>query len=382
MPVPSLFKEFFNSEKLGGIILVFATVISLYLTNSAWSAQYLQFWNTQLAGHSITHWVNDGAMTLFFLLIGLELERELYIGELSNLRAAAMPVLGAVGGMLVPATIFFVLNQGTIYQSGTAIPMATDIAFTIGILSLLGNRVPATLKIFLTALAVIDDLGAIIVIAFFYTNNIDFFSLTISLTLFAVMFSLGKFFKVYVLLPYLVGGVLMWYFMLKSGVHATIAGVLLAFCIPFGERKGKSTSYILQHALNKPVAYIILPLFALANTCIVLAPNWVDGLLTTKGIGIILGLFVGKPLGILLFCYLGYQLKVCRLPRFIKWRHLLGAGILAGIGFTMSIFISNLAFKDIALVNSSKMAILVASLVSAIVGLFFLWATLPKHKVD
>ena len=267
MKLTKIYNEFFNSEKAGGLILIFVTVISLGLANSAWQTGYINFWHIDLGGHTIVHWINDGLMTIFFLLIGLELEREIYQGELSELKNASLPFFGALGGMLVPAGLFLLLNFGTETQAGAGIPMATDIAFAIGILSLLGNRVPASLKIFLTALAVIDDLGAIIIIAIFYTTSLAFTNLFIAFGIFGLLIILNRL-KVYNLIPYLIGGVAMWYFMLHSGVHATITGVLLAFAIPFSNGGEKSPSYILEHFINKPVALFILPLFAVANTCI------------------------------------------------------------------------------------------------------------------
>jgi NhaA family Na+:H+ antiporter len=272
MKTTKLFRDFFENEKAGGIVLVIVTALSLLLANSSIQTEYINFWNMDLGGHTLVHWINDGLMTIFFLMIGLELEREIYKGELSNIKNAALPMIGALGGMVVPAAIFILFNFGTSTQSGAGIPMATDIAFAIGILSLLGNRVPVSLKIFLTALAVIDDLGAILVIAIFYTSTIAFVNLFISLGIFALLLVLNRL-KVRNLIPYLIGGAFMWYFMLNSGVHATITGVLLAFAIPFGNGGEKSTSYILQHFLHKPVAFFILPLFAIANTCIPLGSD-------------------------------------------------------------------------------------------------------------
>jgi NhaA family Na+:H+ antiporter len=300
MKLTRTFKAFFESEKSGGILLLFVTLLSLYLANSPIQTEYIAFWNTQLGHHSITHWINDGLMAIFFLLIGLELEREMYDGELSSIKNAALPIFGALGGMVVPAGIFLLLNFGTITQNGAGIPMATDIAFAIGILSLLGSRVPASLKIFLTALAVIDDLGAILVIAIFYTDTIAFLNLFIAFAIMGGLFILNRR-KVHSLIPYLIGGVAMWYFMLNSGVHATITGVLLAFVIPFGDGGKKTSSYRLQHFLHQPVAFFILPLFAIANTCIAIDSNWHEGLNHPNTIGIIAGLVIGKPLGIWLF---------------------------------------------------------------------------------
>jgi len=378
MRISKLFNEFFQSEKAGGLVLVFATVLSLLMANSVWQTDYISFWNIDLGGHSIVHWINDGLMTIFFLLIGLELEQEIYQGELSDIKNAALPFIGALGGMLVPACIFLLFNLETNTQAGAGIPMATDIAFAIGILSLLGNRVPTSLKVFLTALAVIDDLGAIIVIAIFYTTHIAFENLFIALGIMSFLFVLNRL-KVHNLIPYLIGGIAMWYFMLHSGVHATITGVLLAFVIPFGDGGEKSPSFKLQHFLHKPVAFFILPLFAIANTGIALGINWTNGLGETNSLGIIVGLVIGKPLGIWLFSFIGVGLGLCALPTDLKWKNILGAGLLGGIGFTMSIFITLLAFNNAEIVNNSKIAILIASFVAGIIGFIFLKLTLKTQ---
>lgn len=379
MRLSTIYNDFFNSEKAGGLVLIIATVVSLVLANSPAAGSYMGFWHIDISGHHLTHWINDGLMVIFFLLIGLELKRELYVGELNNFRKASLPVIGALGGMLVPAGIFLFFNLGTPYQSGAGIPMATDIAFAIGILSLLGSRVPASLKIFLTALAVIDDLGAIIIIAIFYTSSLSLTNLFLSLAVWASLLFLNKM-KVKNLAPYLVGGVLMWYFMLNSGVHATIAGVLLAFAIPFGRGSQRhSPSDQLQHLLHKPVAFIILPLFALANTCIPLGGNISDIFTLSFGTGIILGLVLGKPLGILLFSFAGAKANVCSLPVELSWKNILGVGFLGGIGFTMSIFITLLAFDDASVIDTSKLAILVSSLIAGIVGYLFLKHNLVPH---
>ena len=371
MKLTKTFKAFFESEKSGGLLLLFVTFVSLFLANSSFQAKYTSFWETQIGHHSITHWINDGLMTIFFLLIGLELEREIYHGELSSIKNASLPIMAAFGGMLVPASMFLALNYGTDTQNGAGIPMATDIAFAIGILSLLGNKVPASLKIFLTALAVIDDLGAIIVIAVFYTTSIAFVNLAIALGIWIFLFVLNRM-KITNLISYLIGGVAMWYFMLNSGVHATITGVILAFVIPFGDGGEKSTSYKLQHFLHKPVAFIILPLFAIANTCITIQSDWHEGLNHPNTLGIILGLVVGKPLGIILFSFIGVTMGICSLPKSLKWSHILGAGMLGGIGFTMSIFITILAFQDPETIIFSKIAILIASVLAGIFGFVYL----------
>lgn len=379
MKLTKTFKSFFNNEKSGGLLLLFVTILSLYLANSSFQTEYIAFWERDLNGHSITHWINDGLMAIFFLLIGLELEREIYHGELSSIKNASLPIMAAFGGMLIPAVIFLALNFGTATQNGAGIPMATDIAFAIGILSLLGNKVPTSLKVFLTALAVIDDLGAIIVIAIFYTTTIAFINLAIALGIWAFLFVLNRM-KVQNLIPYLIGGVIMWYFMLNSGVHATITGVILAFVIPFGDGGKNSSSYKLQHFLHKPVAFVILPLFAIANTCIAIQSDWHEGLSHSNTLGIILGLVVGKPLGIILFSAIGVSAGFCSLPKSLKWAHILGAGMLGGIGFTMSIFITILAFHDPETIVFSKIAILIASILSGLFGFVYLKYILTKTK--
>ena len=377
MPLTKLFNEFFNSEKSAGLVLVFATVASLLLANSPLSALYTSFWNTDLGGHELVHWINDGLMAVFFLLIGLELEREIYIGELSGIKKASLPVLAALGGMLLPAAIYLSLNYGTATQSGAGIPMATDIAFAVGILSLLGKRVPASLKVFLTALAVIDDLGAVIVIAVFYTQTIVLVNLFIALGILGVLILLNRLgFRN--LLWYLPAGFLMWYFMLHSGVHATIAGVLLAFAIPFRDGGQHSPSRKVQHFLHKPVAFFILPIFALANTSIPLDGDLSAALVHWSSLGIIAGLVIGKPLGIFLFSYLGVRLRLGILPADLKWKNILGAGFLGGIGFTMSIFITLLAFNDEMVVNHSKIAIIAGSVIAGTLGFLLLYYTLKQ----
>ena len=315
------------------------------------------------------------------MLIGLELERELYNGELSNFKHALLPIIAAVGGVTVPALIHFALNAGTPTQAGIGIPMATDIAFALGVLALLGNRVPVSLKIFLTALAVIDDLMAIIVIALFYTAELSVAYLLGAIAVFGALLILNKVARVMSLAPYLLGGALMWFLMLKSGVHATIAGVMLAFAIPFSAKMDDeaSPSHRIEHFLHKPVAFIILPIFALANTGIVLGADWAQNLTSSNSLGIMGGLILGKPLGITLFSLTAIGLGFCRLPHDANWRHIFGTGLLGGIGFTMSIFITNLAFTgDADIINASKMAILLASLSAGTIGFLWLrWFTRP-----
>jgi len=381
MLLTKLYTEFFRSEKTSGIILLFATAISLIIANSTFQEAYLGFWNTDAGGHTIAQWVNDGLMAIFFLMIGLELEREIYEGELSSLKKASLPIAAALGGMLIPAAIYLSMNVGLPTQDGAGIPMATDIAFAIGILSLLGNRVPASLKIFLTALAVIDDMGAVIVIALFYTKTISAYYLLGAFAVYAVLIALNRL-KVCNMIPYLIGGVIMWYLMLHSGVHATVTGVLLAFAIPFGKSKETSPSFHLQHLLHKPVAFIILPVFALANTGVVISDGWMNDLASWGSIGIIAGLLIGKPLGITLFSFLAVKFNISYLPENVNWKVIIGTGFLAGIGFTMSIFITLLAFDDYNLTNMAKMAILTGSFFSGLVGYIILNIQLKKDFKD
>lgn len=295
------FKNFFDSEKSSGILLIICTVFSLIITNSTIGVDYLGLWQVYAGGLSIEHWINDALMAVFFLLIGLELEREFYIGELSDFKNALLPIFAAMGGLFLPALIHFIFNNGTPTQAGIGIPMATDIAFALGVLALLGRRVPASLKVFLTALAVMDDLGAIIVIAIFYTVKLSIAYLIGAIVVFGVLVALNRF-RVMSLIPYLLGGALMWFLMLKSGVHATIAGVLLAFAIPFTGKEDDedSPSHKLEHFLHKPVAFVILPIFALANTGIVIGGDWFQSLSSSNSLGIISGLTLGKPIGITL----------------------------------------------------------------------------------
>lgn len=381
MELTKLFRDFFNSEKISGIILLACTIVSLIIANSSMGEDYVHFWHSQLnlsfgpisLDYSIEHWVNDGLMTIFFLLVGLEIERELYKGELSQARNAILPVGAAIGGMVLPALIYLLVNINQADASGFGIPMATDIAFALGMLALAGDRIPFSLKIFLTALAIIDDLGAIMVIALFYNQGISWTYLGIAMGIFAMLMVFNKT-GIKNLIFYLIPGVVMWYCMMHSGVHATISGVLLAFAIPFSKDDANNPSYILQHVLHKPVAFIILPIFALANTGILLADGWKAAMLTGNSLGIMAGLLLGKPIGILLFCWLLIKTKYTSLPEGLQWKQLAGAALLAGIGFTMSIFISNLAFSDPMMISYSKIAVLIASLIATVLGLIILFS--------
>jgi NhaA family Na+:H+ antiporter len=376
------FNRFFESEKSSGILLIVLTLASILLTNSTIGHGYLSLWQIHVAGLSLEHWINDGLMAIFFLLIGLELEREIYVGELSHLKNALLPIFAAIGGMLVPALIHYSLNQSTPTVNGIGIPMATDIAFALGVLAILGNKIPASLKVFVVAFAVIDDLGAIVLIAFFYTAKFSVSYLLAALLVWAVLILLNRLFRVMSLLPYIVGGIIMWFFMLKSGIHATVAGIMLAFAIPFSVKDDdhKSPSHKLEHFLHKPVAFIILPIFALANTGITIEAGWMNDLMSANSLGIMLGLILGKPLGVSLFCCFAVITGICHLPADLKWLHIVGAGILGGIGFTMSIFITNLAFPaSVETINAAKMAILLASLSAGVFG--FIWFKLFAETV-
>lgn len=380
--ITNMFREFLENKKAGGIILILCTAVSMIIANSSFGDGYIHFWHSVIGfnfgsidlNYSVEFWINDGLMVIFFLLVGLEIERELYVGELSELKNAMLPVFAAAGGMLVPALLHFSFNAGTDTQSGIGIPMATDIAFALGVLSLLGSRIPVSVKIFLTALAIIDDLGAIIIIALFYTKGFSFTYFILSVTVFLLLLLIRKL-NVMKLIYYIIPGILMWYFMLKSGVHPTITGVLLAFAIPFKNKNGESPSVKLEHSLIKPVSFLILPLFALANTGIIFSDGWYSGIFSNNSLGIITGLVIGKPAGILLFSFLAIRTGLGNLPSDIDFRHITGAGILAGIGFTMSIFITLLAFTDAEVMVNSKIAVLLASLISGTVGFLFLRST-------
>ncbi len=368
------FRRFVDSEKSSGILLIVCTVISLLITNSPGGADYLSLWQTRAGGLSLEHWINDALMAVFFLLIGLELKRELYSGELSNVRNALLPMFAAVGGLAAPALIHYSLNAGTPTQPGIGIPMATDIAFALAVLAILGDRIPASLKIFVVAFAVIDDLAAIVIIALLYTAEVAVGYLAAALAVWMLLFALNRLLRVMSLVPYLLGGVLMWFLMLKSGVHATAAGVMLAFALPFSAKDddAESPSHRLEHVLHKPVAFIIVPVFALANTAILIGTDWMRNLSNLNSLGIAAGLIVGKPLGVTLLCLAGVASGLCRLPPDLNWRHICGAGMLGGIGFTMSIFITNLAFVgNMETINASKLAIVLASVIAGTIG--FLW---------
>ncbi|MFA6275353.1 MAG: Na+/H+ antiporter NhaA [Pedobacter sp.] len=371
----SIFKKFFTSEKNGGIILLCCVVISLIIANTSYRDGFSNLLAQNIGfapiTYSVSAWINDGLMAIFFLLVGLEIKRELIEGELSSVKKASLPVLAALGGMIIPALLYFFFNKGEETASGWGIPMATDIAFALAIIALLGKSVPASLKIFLAALAIADDLGAILVIAIFYTAQIHWNYLAMAAGIFALLLALN-YFKVKSLWFYLLPGIFLWYFVHHSGIHATIAGVLLAFTIPTNNTAIESPLEKLEHALTIPVNYLIMPIFALANTNISFQKEMINGLASPVGLGIIVGLFAGKTIGVSLFSWLAVKTKLANLPSGAKWKHVIGVGMLAGIGFTMSIFIALLSFTDATYISEAKFAILCASVFAGVSGFIYL----------
>ncbi|MCF0073558.1 Na+/H+ antiporter NhaA [Dyadobacter sp. CY261] len=370
------FREFVQSESLGGSILIICVVISLIIANSPLAGAFENLLGIELGVDTDTFhlrypvllWVNDGLMAVLFLLVGLEIKRELVEGELSSFKKAALPIFAALGGVVAPATIYFLLNSGTHTAAGWGIPMATDIAFAIAIITMLGSKAPASLKIFLAALAIVDDLMAILVIAIFYSSELHYTYLLYAGGIFAVLLALNRL-GVKSLAAYLIPGAFIWYFIHHSGVHATIAGVLTAFAIPTTPNAQESPLEKLEHMLMKPVNYVIMPVFALSNTNITFEAGMVEGLTTTLGMGIILGLVVGKPLGISLFSWLTVKLGISSMPSQAGWAHIVGVGMLGGIGFTMSVFIALLSFPgEHTILSEAKFSILTGSILSGILG--------------
>ncbi|RPD41653.1 Na+/H+ antiporter NhaA [Chitinophaga barathri] len=371
--------QFLKDSRAVGIVLIVCTVISLIIANSPWQQQYISFFTTLFdpaGGHhyeyrglhlpnSLLLWINDGFMALFFFLVGMEIKRELTVGELASIRKAMLPALAAVGGMVAPALIYVIFNHNTEYHHGWGIPMATDIAFSLGIISLLGKRVPLSLKVFLTALAIIDDLGAILTIALFYTDELHTVYLYAGAGIFALLLILN-FLKVRRLIFYFIPGLVLWYCVFNSGIHATIAGVLLAFTIPLDK------IHHLEDNLHDPVNFLIMPVFALANTAIPFPADLLNAFSHAVSFGIMSGLILGKPLGIFTFCYLAVKLKLASLPSQTNWKQLWGVGMIAGIGFTMSIFIATLAFDDAEIQVVSIMSVIAASVIAATGGFIFL----------
>lgn len=370
------FKDFFSSGSSGGIILIIGVIVSLTLANSPLGPEFSELLQTELGWnfgnihlrYPILLWINDGLMAIFFLMVGLEIKRELVEGELSSFKKATLPVTAALGGVVLPAVIFSIINYGEFTAKGWAIPMATDIAFALAILSLLGKKVPVALKIFLAALAIVDDLMAILVIAIFYSTSLNLLYLLYAGGLVIFLFILNKT-GVKKIWAYLIPGIFIWYFIHHSGIHATIAGVLVAITLPTTPDSAvESPLEKLEHILVKPVNFLILPLFALANTNIEFVDGMIGGLASPLGLGIVLGLFIGKPVGIFIASWISVKIGLSQKPTGSTWIHLLGVGMLAGIGFTMSIFISILSFEDEFLLSEAKFSILVGSILSAIAG--------------
>ncbi|MBE2274281.1 MAG: Na+/H+ antiporter NhaA [Flavobacteriales bacterium] len=387
MTITNYFKKFLHSSQSSGIILILCVAISLLIANSSLGESFQNLLDKNIGtelfhlNYPLSIWINDGLMAIFFLLVGLEIKRETVEGELSNFKSASLPIIAAVGGMIVPAAIYFLFNHGTEYAKGWGIPMATDIAFSLAIISMLGRKVPLSLKIFLAALAIVDDLGAILVIAVFYTDQIHWDYLALSALMVTILVALNFFnFKKHIC--YIIPGLFLWYFMHHSGIHATIAGVLLAFTIP----TNISTTEIsplekLEQKLHLPVNFLIMPIFALANTNITFQSGMVDGLFANFGYGIILGLFLGKLLGITFFSWIFIKLKISSLPDQSSWTQMMGAALLAGIGFTMSIFIALLSFKGHPEIqDEAKFAVLVASVISGFAG-YSLLRYVGKKKI-
>ena len=381
------FRDFFKSEQIGGIILIFCVIASLTIANSALGQDFENLLETKFGysngslelEYSLSLWINDGLMAIFFLLVGLEIKREVIEGELSSARKAAMPIFAALGGMIIPAGMYTLFNAGTPTVHGWGIPMATDIAFALGVISLLGKRVPTSLKIFLAALAIADDLGAILVIAVFYTNELHWTYLIYSAAILALLITFNRL-GIKKLVFYIIPGIFLWYFVHHSGIHATIAGVLLALTVPTNPVKNTSPLEKLEHIILRPVTFFIMPIFAIANTNIKFEESMIAGLSSPLALGVICGLFIGKPLGVTLFAWLSVKLGFASLPSGANWKHIIGLGLLAGIGFTMSIFISMLSFDNPVFKTEAKFSILLASVMAGIAGYFFL-SMISKKKI-
>ena len=387
--ISSPFKWFFKLEAASGLVLLISAILALIISNSDLSSLYFETLNKYLfiginnfgLKLSVLHWINDALMAIFFFFVTLEIKREFLQGELSNIKQALLPIIAAVGGMVVPALFYVVINFGdpeTI--NGWAIPSATDIAFSLGVLSLLGKRVPLSLKVFLTALAIIDDLGAILIIALFYSGDLNIMYLSLMLVAFIILLVINKF-NIKVFFPYLLIGLLLWVFTHNSGIHATIAGVLLAMTIPH-RKKEKDFSLLIkiEHAISPYVAFGIMPLFAFANAGVSLEGLSLSSLLDKVPLGIVLGLFVGKQLGVFVFSYVSIKLKIAQMPGNSSWYNFYGVGILTGIGFTMSLFVGNLAFVENAqYMDGVKIGVLTGSLLSTLAGYFLILLTPDKR---
>ena len=382
------FKEFFKLEASSGIVLLIAAILALLISNGSYSEEYFSILKkyftlgTETFGLklSVLHWINDALMAIFFFFVTLEIKREFLQGELSNIKQALLPIIAAVGGMLVPALFYVFINLGDSETlNGWAIPSATDIAFSLGVLSLLGKRVPLSLKVFLTALAIIDDLGAILIIAIFYSGDLSIKYLSLMLLAFIILLIINKF-NIKKFLPYLIVGIFLWDFTHNSGIHATIAGVLLAMTIPH-RKKEKDFSLLIkiEHAISPYVAFIIMPLFAFANAGVSLEGLTFGSLLNKVPLGIVLGLFVGKQLGVFLFSYVSIKTKIAQMPNNSNWFNFYGVGVLTGIGFTMSLFVGNLAFaENIQYIDGVKIGVLTGSLLSTLFGYFLILLTPNK----
>lgn len=376
-----IIRDFFKMESAGGVLLVIAAAIAMTIANTPLNEMYQSFLHTYVFGMSVSHWVNDGLMAIFFMLIGLEVKRELLEGALKSKETAIFPAIAAVGGMLAPALVYvaFNINDPEAIQ-GWAIPAATDIAFALGIMALLGSRVPVSLKVFLLALAIIDDLGVVVIIAFFYTGDLSTTALAVGFAMTAALFALNSR-NVTKLLPYMIVGAILWFAVLKSGVHATLAGVVIGFAIPLKGKKGeRSPLKHMEHALHPYVAFFILPLFAFANAGISLQGVSIDGLTSMLPLGIAMGLLVGKPLGIFTFSWAAVKLGVAKLPEGINFKHIFAVSVLCGIGFTMSIFISSLAFGQVnaEFDTYARLGILMGSTIAAVLGYILLRISLPN----
>ena len=380
--ITSPFRWFFKLEAASGLLLLISAIIALIISNSNFSSLYFEILESYFfvginnfgIELSLLHWINDALMAIFFFFVTLEIKREFLQGELSNRKQALLPIIAAIGGMLVPALLYVYINfQNSETLNGWAIPSATDIAFSLGVLSLLGSRVPISLKVFLTALAIIDDLGAIVIIAFFYSGDLDIYYLALLLITFFVLFILNKA-NVKKIFPYLILGLVLWFFTHESGIHATISGVLLAIVIPH-RKKEKDFSLLLkiEHSISPYVAFGIMPLFALANAGVSLNGINLNSLLSPVPLGILLGLFLGKQIGVFLFSIISIKLKIAKMPNNSNWLSLYGVGILTGIGFTMSLFIGNLAFvENTQYISGVKIGVLAGSLLSTLFGYFLL----------
>ncbi len=382
------FRWFFKLEAASGLVLLFAAIIALFISNSGLADLYFDTLNKYLfiginnfgLKLSVLHWINDALMAIFFFFVTLEIKREFLQGELSNIKQALLPIIAAVGGMLVPALFYVFINLGdSETMNGWAIPSATDIAFSLGVLSLLGKRVPLSLKVFLTALAIIDDLGAIVIIALFYSGDLSIKYLTLMLLAFIVLLLINKF-NIKKFLPYLVVGLFLWDFTHNSGIHATIAGVLLAMTIPHRKKERDFSLLIkIEHAISPYVAFGIMPLFAFANAGVSLEGLSFASLLDKVPLGIVLGLFLGKQLGVFIFSYVSIKLKVAQMPNDTSWYNFYGVGVLTGIGFTMSLFVGNLAFvENMQYMDGVKIGVLTGSLLSTLFGYFLILLTPNK----